>query len=458
MQTTLQQIWLRIKDKPILLVLLMNVLLAGSGFLKDVLFAHYLGTTETADAFTFAYFIADTIGNNLIATALGVVSIPIFTALVLKGNTKLLKRVTALLSSSVFVSTVVLSLCFYFAGKLAEGWMSDSSWSTKYQLAFHYFVLMLPIIVLFPLALIGSSLLQAQYRFLVPSVGPVLFNAVFIIGTALCILFRIGDEWGGTLLSGSITLAAVVYVLYIWQSARMKESKSIVEIMQEKKRVRVYTNAIIAHFFPYFLLLSFTQVLLFVERFLAFHLPEGTLASLNYAYRLAQMPIWVFVSAVTTVILPEFSAAITSKTFISTIKKMKSSLVITILLSLAMSLLLFVLREPVIALLFKRGAFTEKSVQITSTILAGYSLSIPGTSLSLIGIRYYVAKRALSLPLLFLFVTTVISIAFDFLFVPKWGAAAIGYGAALGSAINGLLFIAAIRMEWKKIAWKELSV
>ncbi|HET6872195.1 MAG TPA: hypothetical protein VFH42_04320, partial [Sporolactobacillaceae bacterium] len=62
-------------------LILMNLMLAISAFFKDVAFAHYFGTSSTADAYTLGFFIPDMIGNNLIAAALGVACIPIFSRL-----------------------------------------------------------------------------------------------------------------------------------------------------------------------------------------------------------------------------------------------------------------------------------------------------------------------------------------------------------------------------------------
>ena len=130
---------------------------------------------------------------------------------------------------------------------------------------------------------------------------------------------------------------------------------------------------------------------------------------------------------------------------------MNRALLVTIGLTFIMSLGLFTLRHFIVTLLFKRGAFGEKSVTQTVSILTGYSFAIVGQSISLICLRYFIASRRMASPLLIYFLGTLCSILIDVYFVPRYGAPALGYGASIGATLTGFLFLVGIRYEQKRL-------
>lgn len=437
--------WNNIKNHPFLIVLFLNLLLAFTAFGKDVLLAKYLGTSEVADAFTLAYFIPDTIGNNLVASALGVVCIPVFTRLMKSKKRDILRDVTMKLLIVTFMISCFLMIILLFLGKPFIQYLGNGLSESMIQLTYHYFVLLLPIVVLNSIILIGASLLQSNQHFLVPAIGPVLFNLFFFLSLAFCLMVGLDQEKGGYVLSLSVTFATIAYLIFTWVPIRLKKNSTNIKMT----RATVYLKAIGQYFISYFFILLFSQSVLFVERSLASQLEEGAISGLNYAYRLSQFPIWVVVSSITTVILPFLSKAFSNKQLNQVNNYMYRSLGMVLFISLFSSLVLFFFREPIVTLLFKRGAFTDQSVQITSNILAGYSLSIAGQSISLVCIRYYVAKRIMKIPIIILFFSTVCSILFDILCVPIWGVSTLGYGAMMGSIVSCSLFLFAISKEWK---------
>ncbi|HEY8804693.1 MAG TPA: hypothetical protein VIM42_06215, partial [Clostridium sp.] len=66
-------------SKLVVIIVAINIILAVLALLKDMFMASYFGTTVNADAFTLSFFITDMLGNNLIANAVAVSCIPLFT-------------------------------------------------------------------------------------------------------------------------------------------------------------------------------------------------------------------------------------------------------------------------------------------------------------------------------------------------------------------------------------------
>src|SRR4051812_31685347 len=101
------------KAKPLLfgtigIVALLNGAVALLAFVKDVLLASYFGTSVQADGLTLAYFLPDTIGSTLIASAIGVSCVPVFSkAFACGGRERLGRQVhSAMIVFSAFAIAV----------------------------------------------------------------------------------------------------------------------------------------------------------------------------------------------------------------------------------------------------------------------------------------------------------------------------------------------------------------
>lgn len=429
-------------------LILMNLILAISAFFKDVAFAHYFGTSSTADAYTLGFFIPDMIGNNLIAAALGVACIPIFSRLLYQKREAIFKKVVGVLVSYSLICMLLISGVVYVGSDWILSWLGhDLPLQTlkQAQLALH---LMTPIIWLVPLTLIGVAYLQTEKSFTVPAIAPVIYHCSLLGVLVGCYFMKVPAVRGGSGYALATTLATGIYFIIIWVTIfNGWKDKGKKARMVRKRDIAPFLKALLSDFFPYLMILLFSQCLQLVERYFASGSESGTLAALNYAFRLVQFPIWVFVSALTTVLLPNFAKDLAAKRPLDAMKQMNRALLVTIGLTLIMSLGLFVFRHLIVTLLFKRGAFDDHSVNQTVAILTGYSFAIVGQSISLICLRYFIASRNMRSPLLIYFLGTLCSILIDVYYVPKYGASALGYGGAIGATVTGLLFLLGIRRE-----------
>jgi putative peptidoglycan lipid II flippase len=194
-------------------------------------------------------------------------------------------------------------------------------------------------------------------------------------------------------------------------------------------------------FLPYLVIILIGQIVYFMERKWASGMETGTVAGLNYAFRLSQLPIWVFVAAVYSVVLPSMSQDVAlqrkARLTLTITRAFKSILIVT----LPTTLFLYDLRVPIVSLLFQRGAFDEHSVRMTADMVGGYALSIAGLSISAVCLRYFLAAGKMILPIGITLMSTGMNLAADYVLKDSFGAAGLGYGAAIGASVNAALFL-----------------
>ncbi|NLI92049.1 MAG: hypothetical protein GX434_07505 [Peptococcaceae bacterium] len=423
-----------------------NLLLAFTSLLKDIFFASYLGTSSEADAFLLSYFIIDTVGNNLWAAALGVAFLPAFSEMSLKMGRMKADQMFGQISLLSVLTGVIFIVLFY----LFRFWVVDFIGQGLEQqvrvLAGKLLVILLPALILFPLINVGISVLQVDRRFKLSAFSPVIFNSVLLGGTIIVWFASDVTEYGVMLLSGFILISVFIQFFYTWSllgAARFPKISSIFDIHGVKTNMKKVSE----NFTPYFLVLLTSQVTYAVERYLASGLGEGTLAALNYAFRIVQFPVWVFIAAISAVAFPTLSRKLLLEGQEMFRMSVKQFLTVGLLLTIPMSIILFMLNTPIVSILFERGSFRHESTVMTSGIMSGYTLSIAWQGLSALLIRVCLLKDNKNLPLLAAVISMLVNILLDLLLVKDFGAAGLGYGAAIGTFVNFSILFLFLRKE-----------
>ncbi|NRD77988.1 hypothetical protein HPT25_11390 [Bacillus sp. BRMEA1] len=422
------------------ILIFFNLLLALIAFFKDVLLAGYFGTSKVADAINLAFFIPDTVGNNLIGTAIAVSSIPVLTQLSIGKESAFYHLTLQRIAAVVFGGTLlVLGGLLLLANPLFHLFHlsgGEDSWKVL-----NLYYMMSPIIVAAPCWLLGSAILQASKRFLLPAITPVLYNLFILFCIVICQWSGISQTKGEVVFSIGLTAGtAIVGVLtwaYIFREQkvvwRFKDFFLKIDSPEIKKLSSAFTS--------YLFILLFSQAVLLSERVFASTLETGTIAALSYAYRISQFPIWVFIAAINTFILPTISAHVVKNDRSSLKKDLFRSFTFVILVSAFLSMLLVIFSEPLLQLVLARGSFNSQSVELTSRILKGYGLSIVGQSLYVFCTRYYVAEGKLKVPFIIGLFGSLLNIILLKIFIPVEGASGIGYAAAMASTFNGVTIL-----------------
>ena len=421
-------------------LILFNLALAGVSFIKDIFLASYFGTSDIADAINLAFFLPDTLGNNLIGAAIAVSCIPILTKLSLNEDPTLYQDTIRKIGVFVILGTMfILTASVFLFKPLLQLFPLDTY--ENISVIFNYFLVMSPLICFAPLWLMGSSVLQSSMRFIVPAITPILFNLVLLVTLLWCQWHSIPQSDGGIALSYATTFGTVLCFIFTWIFVIKKQKWSLFRQPFNLKSDFTEIRKILLTFSSYACILLFTQAALVAERFIASSLETGTIAALTYAYRLSQFPLWVFIAAITTFILPIISFHLEKNDFVSLKRDLSKSLVLVIGCSGLISLVFVLFSEQIIKLLFLRGSFTMNSVKLTSVILKGYGLSIMGQSLYVFCTRYYIAQGKMKAPLIIGLVGCCLNIVLLVILVPLLGAGGLGIAVAISSTVSGTVLL-----------------
>ena len=129
-------------------------------------------------------------------------------------------------------------------------------------------------------------------------------------------------------------------------------------------------------FLPVGITIAVGQINLLVNMLFASRMGEGVVSNLNYAFRLVNIPQAIFGVTIATIIYPSLAKAVASrdmKQFNSGIEKGLSYTFLLIAPTVAGMMLLI---EPIVRMVYERGAFTPTTTSLTSQYALFYMGSV----------------------------------------------------------------------------------
>ena len=284
-----------------------------------------------------------------------------------------------------------------------------------------------------PLAM-GANLLttvsNGLYRFRVPALRALVQNLSVLGGILAALLL------GSVLLLGfSIPLAQAVMLLLLVLSLRaIARPRARGTIARDRQAWRFFGAALV----PGFGLVLLEQTNLIVERIVASHLSEGSVASLDYARFLVETPIVTLGVGITQTLLPtlsDLSAVGDEERFRGSIRTL---LLACLWALLPLSVWLLAFGGDLIRVVYARGAFNEQSVRTTTAALAGFTVGLWAWFGGQILQRAYYAQRRLRALLPLTAVGLVSFALLSVLWAPRLGVR----GISLAFSLSNVLFFA----------------
>ena len=145
-------------------------------------------------------------------------------------------------------------------------------------------------------------------------------------------------------------------------------------------------------FLPYAAGLSLNQVNPVISRMLGSFLQEGSISVLNYSNRILQLPLGLFVIAISQAVLPQLARAKDDEEFSATLRQ---AVRFALFVVLPASLGVMEISREFVHLVFVRGEFGAWAWDATTTTLVFSMLGLPGMACSTVVMR---ALYALSMP------------------------------------------------------------
>ncbi len=178
---------------------------------------------------------------------------------------------------------------------------------------------------------------------------------------------------------------------------------------------------------------------------------DSAVSSLAYADRIYQLPLGVVGVAVAIVLLPELSRALKSGNLIEAANLQNRSVEFTLFMTLPAAAALWVMSEPIVRLVYERGAFAANhSTPTVAAILAIFGLGLPAFVLIKAFTPGYFAREDTRTPMMFAAISVAVNVATALTLFPSMGAPGIAVASAVAGWVNALMLLAVLirRGHW----------
>jgi putative peptidoglycan lipid II flippase len=342
------------------------------GFARDVLIAALAGTGPVADAFFIALKIPNLFRRLFGEGAFNAAFVPEFSGiLATEGRPAAQQFAQETIAVMAFWLLLLTALGEVFMPSIMQlltpGFAEVPG---KLALTTGLARITFPYVFLICLAALLSGVLNGLDRFSAAAAAPVVFNTVSIAAMLLLTPYvpTVGHSlaWGVTI-SGVLQLA-----LLAWAVRRAGMRLHI-----PRPRLTPRMRHLLRRMGPGLVGAGVTQLNLTVDIFIVTWLPPGSASILNYADRVNQLPLGVLGTAVGTAILPLLSRQARTNQSAEAIGTLNRAIEITLALTLPAALALAVAGQPIMRVLFERGAFDAQAALLSSQSLAAYAIGLP---------------------------------------------------------------------------------
>ena len=381
-----------------------------AGLARQILVARAFGTQAEMEAFNAANRVAETLFNLVAGGALASAFIPTFTGLLTQGD----RRGAWRLASSIFnlillVMVAAIGLAALFAPQitrsvLAPGFASEPA---KEALTISLMRLMLPSAAIFGLSGLIMGVLNAHQVFFIPALTPSMYQLGLIFGV-LALTPRMGIyglAWG-VLIGAGLHLGLQIPALL------RQKGQYFPTLGMEDASVREVARLL----GPRLLGVAVVQLNFWVNTRLASLQPEGSVTAIVTAFALMLMPQAAIAQSVAIAAMPTLSAQYARGRLDEMRLSLADSLRGVLLLSIPASLGLMLLRQPVIVLLYQRGAFDSRSTELVAWALLWYAAGLVGHCLVEVLARAFYALHDTRTPVLVGASAMALNVIFSLLF------------------------------------------
>ena len=412
------------------------------GFVRDIFIAKFLGSTVTADAFFVAFRLPNFFRRVLAEGAYSAALIPVFSGVVIdtKDDEEAADFVENTMSLLLFV-TVTLTFIFYFGMPyiiqiLAPGFSENKE---AFDLAVHFGKIIFPYLIFISLVAHFTSIINVHGKFAAGAFAPAILNISFILS-----LFILTPQLpsAGHALAYGVLIGGLFQFIFMYR-AFLQLYRPRIRIPQINKRLKKFFRL----FLPGVIGSGVIQLNIIIGTIIASFLPVGAISHIYYADRLNQLPLAIFGIAIGIVLLPSLSKAIKQNNKNEIEIKQNRSLEFCLLISLPSAAGLFILSNPIINILFERGAFLSSDTAYTAQVLSIFALGLPAYILIKVLVTCFFAREDTKNPLYISLISVIINIVLSLLLIESMREMGIATATAISAWVNTILLFIILRSK-----------
>ena len=408
-----------------LMILLSKVL--GQG--REMLIAQLYGSSSDAAAFYAASALPLNLFDIVFASAVSSAFIPVYNTYLEQKGQEEGDRFASAFINAILIGSILLTGILVFCSSGLISLVAGGLVGDVRQMAIHLTVLLLPIIIFASLAFSFVGLLQSKGEFNIPAVMSLVSNGIVIL--YLCFLNRYFGVTGLaiSLLVGWILQFAIQIPVAIKRGFRYRP------IFKHEGLKTVVKLAL-----PVMVGTWIQPISAIINNAFASGIGNAdAIPTLNWANKLYLIVSSVFTVSLTNYVFPRLSKQSVTEDSNAYNQTLRLSFLLIVLVLIPICILMLAFKTPIIEIVYKRGAFTDRDLYLTAGAFFYYSLGIPFYGLLDLLNKAYYARKNMLIPSLTAAGAIVLNLVLSFFLKDIMGS----FGLALSTSLTAV-FMASV--------------
>ncbi|GKU77022.1 murein biosynthesis integral membrane protein MurJ [Paenibacillus sp. L3-i20] len=421
--------------KTALIIILITLFSKLLGFVRDIGLSYFYGASSISDAYIISTTIPLTIFGFL-GIAISTGYIPMYSKIREEhGEIESIRYTNNLTNIYLVLSTFILVLGILFAKPIVSVFASGLR-GESLILAVKFTKIGMISIYFTGMVYIFNSFLQIKGNYVVPALVGFPLNILVIISIYLS---SNGDV---LLLSIGTVVATASQLLLILPFVYKEGYKYRVEFDIKDKHIK--SMAYIA--FPAMIGVSVNQINTLVDTTLASQIVTGGISVISYANRFIGSLESIFAITIATIMFPLMSKMVAEKNKDGIKKSLSDAIGAINLLVIPISIGIMVFSEPIVRLLFGRGAFDSQAIILTSNVIFYYSIGMTATGIREVLSRTFYSMQDTKTPTINAAIALVMNIVLNIILSRFMGIS----GLALATSISAIFCVVLLFISLRK--------
>ncbi|CAD5915606.1 murein biosynthesis integral membrane protein MurJ [Streptomyces cyaneofuscatus] len=427
----------------------LTVLAAVLGLVRDQAIARYFGASDASDAFLIAWTVPEMAATLLIEDGMALLLVPAFSlALTRRAEAGSAPRTDTGEPGPDPVRELVAAtlprLCVLLMAGAAL-LMAGAPWVVRVlapgladpDLAVDCTRLTAVTVLTFGITGYFSAALRAHRSFLPPAGVYVAYN-IGIIGMTLAL----HSVWGVRAAAAGVAVGSLLMILTQLPTLLRLLPLARPRLGRLRKRAaRTAPLLGVAVLAPVVLFVVSRQSQVLVERFLASTLPAGAISHLNYAQKVAQMPM-VLSLMICTVTFPVVARAMADGNHEKARQRVERDLALAGMVVLLGTAVVLGYAPQIIEVLFQRGAFDTADTEATAQVMRVYAAGLLGHCLvGALSRPFFSSGRPTWFPAFAMGTGLLVTMGAGYALTYRFGVAGIATANAVGISTTALLLL-----------------
>ncbi len=407
------------------------------GFVRERVFAHYFGNSLAADAFRAALKIPNVIRNLLGEGTLAASFIPVYAALLERGEKEEARRLASTMASLLVLITAAAALLGILLAPVITDFAAPGFSGATRDLTVRLVEILFPMSGVMILSAWCLGVLNTHGKFFLSYAAAGMWNLAQIAVLVALGGYLLGARlvtalaWGA--LAGSLLQVAVQIstALKLMGGLRWELGLGLASVRR-----------VIRNWGPVVVGAGVVQISSIVDTQLASLLSGGAVAMLGYAQLLATLPLSLFGVSIAAAALPGLSRDAASDARQELAGRISDSMRRLGFYIIPSAFGLASLSPWLVAALFQTGQFGTSDTELVAGVVAAYAIGLPAqASVKLLASGHY-ALGDTRTPVRIAVASVVTSAALAFALMQWLGVAGIALGSGLGAYLNlGLNYV-----------------